>query len=172
MSGDITVFPVDARRPSTVDTARRLVHRLRKYWPEIIGFLVMMAYTAIRTLAVAHGVDTVAHTSWKIFLAIEIITTVPYVWGIGDLVRGAMTGAHSKLRGALGMGCVLLGIFAPYVYLLSGGGLRHIKSAVITAIMVVLALIGLTRSLRRLARTSANRRARQELLAEQAAAAN
>lgn len=161
MAGNTAPLLVEHHNPTRIRTIRTILHRYPKYWPEVTGFLLMMAYTAARTLAVAHGVDTVAHTHWQIFLIIEIVTTLPYVWGIGDLVRGAVSGAHSTLRDGVGMISVLTGIFAPYVYLAAAGGMRHHQSALITGIMVIIALIGLAHSLRKLGRTNRARRERE-----------
>ncbi len=144
-------------------TIRTIAHRFRKFWPEITGFTLMMVYTAARTVAVAQGIDSVAHTDWRVFLAIEIVTTIPYVWGIGDLVRGAMTGTHPKSRATLGMVCVMTGVIMPYLYIALFGGLRHLQSGIITLVMVVLAVIGLQKSLGKLAKTSRERREREAL---------
>lgn len=150
-------------RTSTWDTLRSLAHRYRKYWPEVTGFVLMMGYTALRTVAVAKGIDTVAHTDWRIFLVIEIVTTVPYVWGIGDLVRGAMLGTHRVWRTLLGFTAVLAGVILPYAYIGMFGGFHHHRSALITLAMIVVACVGLRQGLARLAR------ARRERLAREAA---
>ncbi len=146
--------------------ARSLWHRLGKYWPEITAFVLMMAYTAVRTLLVAQGVDSVARTDWRIFLALEILFTVPYVWGIGDLVRGAMLGTHSKRRDWLGMVAVLSGVLVPYIYLAAFGGLQHVQSAVITVVMIALAMVGLRKSLKKLSRAKEERKERERALEE------
>ena len=151
--------------PSSLGLARALWHRFRKYWPEIAAFVAMMAYTAVRTLFVAHGVDSVARTDWRVFLLIEVVFTVPYVWGIGDLIRGALTGTHSKRREWLGIVAVLSGVVAPYAYLAALGGLQHVQSAVITLTMIALAVVGLRRSLNRLSRAKRERRVREQALA-------
>ncbi len=163
---DATGDPVAPHRStSLVLSLRTVVHRFRKFWPEIAAFVAMMAYTALRTVAVAKGVDTVSHTDWRVFLVIEIVMTVPYIWGIGDLVRGAMTGTHSRQRSTLGMVAVIAGVAGPYVYIALAGGLHHIQSALITLVMVVLAVLGLRQSLAKLARTSRERRAREAAIA-------
>ncbi|MDO5285927.1 MAG: hypothetical protein Q4G45_03785 [Actinomycetia bacterium] len=165
MAKGADVAPARASAPqglaSVVDTFRTIYHRFRKFWPEVTAFVLMMVYTAFRTVAVATGIDTVAQTDWRVFLVLEIVTTVPYVWGIGDLVRGAMTGSHSRTRGTVAMVCVLVGVAGPYVYIALYGGLRHIQSGLITLVMVVIAVIGLRKSLARLAKTSRERRARE-----------
>lgn len=143
--------------PSALLIARSLWHRLRKYWPEIAAFVLMMVYTAVRTFFVAHGVDSVAQTDWRIFLLLEIIFTVPYVWGIGDLVRGAMTGTHTKRREWLGLVGVLSGVVAPYLYLAAWGGLQHVQSAIITLVMIAVAMVGLRKSLKRLSAAKTER---------------
>ena len=156
---------------SIVETVRAVYHRSRKFWPEITAFVLMMIYSAFRTIAVATGVDTVAQTDWRVFLVIEIVTTIPYVWGIGDLVRGAMTGSHSRTRNMIGTICVLGGIAGPYVYIALYGGLHHLQSGLITLAMVIIAVIGLRKSLAKLARTSRERRAREAAAARQHAVA-
>lgn len=150
--------------PSPLILVRALWHRLRKYWPEIAAFVLMMAYTAVRTFFVAHGVDSVARTDWRIFLFLEIVFTVPYVWGIGDLVRGAMTGTHSKRHEWTGILAVLSGVAAPYLYLALYGGLQHVQSAIITCVMIILAMVGLQRSLKKLRDTKLERLEREAAL--------
>ncbi len=147
------------------ETFRSLLHRFRKYWPEASGFALMMVYTAVRTVLVAKGIDTVAHTDWRIFLLIEIVTTVPYVWGIGDLVRGAMLGTHPFSRTLLGFAAVLAGVILPYAYIGMFGGFRHHRSALITIGMILVACIGVRQGLARLARARRERHAREAALA-------
>jgi hypothetical protein len=149
---------------STIGILRALWHRFRKYWPEIAAFVAMMAYTLVRTLFVAHGVDSVAHTDWRVFLLIEVVFTVPYVWGIGDLVRGAMLGTHSRRREWLGIVGVLSGVIAPYAYLAAFGGLQHAQSAVITLTMIALAMVGLRKSLQKLSNAKKERVEREHAL--------
>lgn len=132
----------------------------------------MMVYTAVRTLLVAKGIDTVAHTDWRIFLIIEVITTVPYVWGIGDLVRGAMLGTYPFSRTLLGFGAVLAGVILPYAYIGLFGGFHHRRSALITFAMILVACIGLRQGLARLARARRERHAREAVLATRAATAD
>lgn len=146
---------------TTWDTLRSLAHRYRKYWPEVTGFILMMGYTALRTLAVAKGIDTVAHTDWRVFLVIEIVTTVPYVWGIGDLVRGAMLGTYRLGRTVLGFVAVLAGVILPYAYIGMYGGFHHRRSALITVAMILVALVGLRQGLARLAKARRARLARE-----------
>ncbi len=147
------------------ETLRSLLHRFRKYWPEASGFALMMVYTAARTMLVAKGIDTVAHTDWRIFLLIEVVTTVPYVWGIGDLVRGAMLGSHPFSRTLLGFAAVLAGVILPYAYIGMFGGFHHGRSALITIAMILVACIGLRQGLARLARTRRARHAREAAIA-------
>jgi hypothetical protein len=147
------------------ETFRSLAHRFRKYWPEASGFAVMMVYTAVRTALVAKGIDTVARTDRRIFLLIEVVTTVPYVWGIGDLVRGAMLGTYKFSRTLLGFAAVLAGVILPYAYIGMFGGFHHRRSALITIAMILVACIGLRQGLARLARTRRERHAREAALA-------
>lgn len=153
------------------ETFRSLLHRFRKYWPEASGFAVMMVYTAARTVIVANGIDTVARTDWRIFLLIEIVTTVPYVWGIGDLVRGAMLGTYRFSRTLLGFAAVLAGVILPYAYIGMFGGFHHHRSALITIGMIFVACIGLRQGLARLARARRERHAREASLAAREATA-
>lgn len=151
-------------RATPWETFRSLLHRFRKYWPEASGFAVMMVYTALRTVLVANGIDTVARTDWRIFLLIEIVTTVPYVWGIGDLVRGAMLGTYKFSRTLLGFAAVLAGVILPYAYIGVFGGFHHHRSALITIGMILVACIGLRQGLARLARARRERHAREAAL--------
>ncbi len=152
-------------RTAPWETFRSLAHRFRKYWPEASGFALMMVYTAVRTALVAKGIDTVAHTDWRIFLLIEVVTTVPYVWGIGDLVRGAMLGTHPFSRTLLGFAAVLAGVVLPYAYIGMFGGFHHWRSALITLAMILVACVGLRQGLARLARARRERHAREAALA-------
>ena len=166
---------VERLRPQTRvtqwETFRSLLHRFRKYWPEASGFALMMVYTAVRTVLVANGIDTVARTDWRIFLVIEVVTTVPYVWGIGDLIRGAMLGTYRFSRTLLGFAAVLAGVILPYAYIWMFGGFHHHRSALITLGMIIVACIGLRQGLARLARARRERHAREAALADRSAIA-
>ena len=159
-------------RATPWETFRSLLHRFRKYWPEASGFAVMMVYTAVRTVLVANGIDTVARTDWRVFLLIEVVTTVPYVWGIGDLIRGAMLGTYRFSRTLLGFAAVLAGVILPYAYIAMFGGFHHHRSALITLGMIIVACIGLRQGLARLGRARRERHARESALAEQVATAD
>lgn len=141
------------RRMVQEQVRSRTAHALRRYWPEILANLGLAAYTAVRTAAVAVGVDPVARTDWRIFLAIELITQVPYTWGIGYLIRDVLRPRGSVSGRAIATFAVATAFLAPYAYLLANGGVDVIESGLVTGVMILVGVYFLLKGLRRIRRS-------------------
>jgi hypothetical protein len=125
---------------------------VRRYRPEIVATVGLIIYTIVRTILVAQGISPVSSASWEWFLFIEIITTAPYVWAVGNIVRHTMakrSSTASKDSQTKRVGVFLtaaLSFAAPYVYLLANGALNTSQGA--TVFIVILGLFILPRVLR------------------------
>lgn len=124
---------------------------MKRYWPEIIACLVLIGYTIVRTLVVAHGISPVSHVSWQIFLWIEIVTTVPYVWAMGVIIRQSATKAgDGRMKRRLWYAVIVaaVSLLAPYVYLACYGSLGTTQGiAVFVGLLVVFTLPSIVRSM-------------------------
>jgi len=100
---------------------------MKKYKPEIIASILLIAYTIVRTVVVAYSITPVSNVDWRVFLAIELVTTVPYVWAMGDIIRrSAKVGSEqsgNRQRRYLAVTVAVLSLLAPYAYLAAYGSL-------------------------------------------------
>lgn len=121
----------------------------RKYWPEILACILLVAYTIVRTLVVAYGISPVSQVSWQVFLAIEIITTVPYVWAMGAIIRRSSKKQESEQgRQKLWFAIFVAGIslLAPYAYLAMYGTLTSAQGiGIFVGLLIVFTLPSLVR---------------------------
>lgn len=118
---------------------RSLVDRLKHRKPEVVFGLGLLAYTAARTVGVAYGISPHTNVDWRIFLGIEVATTAPYVWGMGDLTRSIIRPEDytrgKKMRAALFASTCLL---APYVYVgAEGQGMPKAAVGGVAAVLVL-----------------------------------
>lgn len=117
--------------------------RLADWRAEIIASIVLVGYTLVRTLAVAEGISPRDHAvSWRVFLVVEIGTTLPYVYGMGVLARSAAgrLGHRDPSRvvaAALAGGSLL----APYAYLAVQGRGMPMTVWALTAMVASLCLV-------------------------------
>lgn len=109
----------------------------------------LVGYTLARFLAAggalgAYGVDA----RW--FLFWDVITVPPYVWAIGKLVRGLVSGNETTLRALLGWSALgAMSFMAPYVYLYyAGAGTFPPLAWVLLSVIVVLFAANAVRSVR------------------------
>jgi hypothetical protein len=110
---------------------------MKKYRPEIVAAVGLIIYTIIRTVLVAQGISPVSGASWEIFLFIEIITTAPYVWAVGNIVRHSLAKQKkSVVRSAIAkrlfvFATAALSFVAPYLYLMLYGALETAQGATV-----------------------------------------
>lgn len=123
-------------------------YKLPTFWPEIVAGLLLILYTIIRTIVVAHGISPVSQVSWQVFLAIEIVTTAPYVWGMGKIVRRAAQTRQLKSERQLKLatGVAVASLLAPYAYLAWYGALSSSQGAgIFLGLLVIFTLPSLVR---------------------------
>ena len=122
---------------------------------EILAAVALVAYSVVRTVAVAMGISARDHAvSWRIFLLVELATTPPYVYGMGSLARNAV-GKLGKRDPNLVIAFILAigSLLGPYLYIgIQGRGMPTTVWIVTTAV-VVLCLIGPGRKLVRFLRS-------------------
>lgn len=135
---------------------------MRRYRPEIIASIFLVVYTAVRTVVVAQGISPVSSVDWRVFLGIELVTTIPYVWAMGDLMRRAArqsgTSPAQMRRRIFAMTVAASSLLAPYVYLAVYGSLATVRGAwVFIALLLVFTAPALVRLYMRL-KVSRNKR--------------
>ena len=96
--------------------------------PKFIAYVVVLVYSMARALPVMY----VPHFrgDWRILWAIDMITAIPYTWGLIEMVAGQKL--WHRIVGAVTSAVTFL---APYVYFLMYG--RHAPPGVWTAIALI-----------------------------------
>ena len=96
--------------------------------PKFIAYVVVLVYSMARAVPVMY----VPHFrgDWRILWAIDMITAIPYTWGLIEMVAGQKL--WHRIVGAVTSAVTFL---APYVYLLMYG--RHAPPGVLTAIALI-----------------------------------
>jgi hypothetical protein len=96
----------------------------------------MVGYTILRAAIVWRTLEDYGVNPW-IFLAIDIVTVPPYVWGIGKMVQG-LRGVN-PLRVVYAGGVVAIAAFvAPYGYMyLAGHAAMPMSTKVIVGVIIV-----------------------------------
>jgi hypothetical protein len=113
----------------------------KRYRPELLAGAGLMAYTAARTGLVAESIAPVATgVDWRIFLGIELATTAPYVWGIGDLARNVNNDDYSTSRKVSAYALAGSALVAPYAYLAAEGTLHSEQGTVIAGALLALSI--------------------------------
>jgi hypothetical protein len=118
----------------------KLKEVLVRYRPEILAAAGLMAYTAARTGVVAESITPVTHADWHAFLGIELATTAPYVWGIGDLARNANNEHYKTSRKVSAYALAGSAFVAPYAYLAAEGTLHSEQGAVVAGGLLALSI--------------------------------
>jgi hypothetical protein len=113
----------------------------KRYRPEILAATGLMAYTAARTGVVAEGIAPVTHADWHVFLGIELATTAPYVWGIGDLARNANNEDYNTSRKVSAYALAGSALAAPYAYLAAEGALHSEQAAIVAGGLLALSIV-------------------------------
>jgi hypothetical protein len=112
----------------------------KRYRPEILAAAGLMAYTAARTGVVAEGIAPVTNADWHVFLGIELATTAPYVWGIGDLARNANSADYKTSRKVSAYALAGSAFVAPYTYLAAEGALHSEQGAIVAGGLLALSI--------------------------------
>jgi len=96
--------------------------------PKFIAYVVVLVYSMARAVPVMY----VPHFrgDWRILWAIDMITAIPYTWGLIEMVAGQKL--WHRIVGAVTAAVTFL---APYVYFLMYG--RHAPPGVWTAIALI-----------------------------------
>jgi hypothetical protein len=111
-----------------------------RYRPEMLAGAGLMAYTAARTGVVAESIAPVTNADWHVFLDIELATTAPYVWGIGDLARNANNDDYKTSRKVSAYALAGSALAAPYAYLAAEGALQSGQAAIVASGLLALSI--------------------------------
>ena len=96
--------------------------------PKFIAYVVVLVYSVARALPVIYVPHF--HGDWRILWAIDMITAIPYTWGLIEMVAGQKL--WHRVVGAI---TAAITFIAPYVYFLMYG--RHAPPGVWTAIALI-----------------------------------
>ena len=77
----------------------------------------------------------VTNADWRVFLDIELATTAPYVWGIGDLARNANNDDYKTSRKISAYALAGSAFVAPYAYLAAEGTLHSGQGAIVAGVV-------------------------------------
>ena len=96
--------------------------------PKFIAYVVVLVYSMARAVPVMY----VPHFrgDWRILWAIDMITAIPYTWGLIEMVAG-----QKLWHRVIGAATSAVTFIAPYVYFLMYG--RHAPPGVWTAIALI-----------------------------------
>mgnify|MGYP001738376820 FL=1 len=96
--------------------------------PKFIAYVVVLAYSLIRAVPVMY----VPHFkgNWRVLWAIDIITAIPYTWGLIEMVAG-----QKLWHRIVGAATAAVTFLAPYVYFLVYG--RHAPASIWVAIACI-----------------------------------
>ena len=101
------------RKVGTKLIERNPVWRLL-YNPKVLAYLVVMVYSSLRALPVVFVPGF--HGNVWVLWSIDIITAIPYTWGIVEMITGRSFG-----RRMLGLLIILVTFVSPYVYFWANG---------------------------------------------------
>lgn len=101
------------RKVGTKLIERNPVWRLL-YNPKVLAYLVVMVYSSLRALPVVFVPGF--HGNVWVLWSIDIITAIPYTWGIVEMITGRSFG-----RRMLGLLVTLVTFVSPYVYFWANG---------------------------------------------------
>lgn len=101
------------RKVGTKLLERNPVWRLL-YNPKVLAYLVVLVYSSLRALPVVFVPGF--HGNVWVLWSIDIITAIPYTWGIVEMITG-----HSFGRRMLGLLITLVTFVSPYVYFWANG---------------------------------------------------
>jgi hypothetical protein len=119
----------------------KLKELVKRYRPELLAIIGLIAYTVARTGVVAESIAPVTHADWRIFLGIELATTAPYVWGMGDLARNANNDDYKTSRKVSAYALTGSAFVAPYAYLAAEGILHSEQAAIVAGGLLVLSIV-------------------------------
>lgn len=101
------------RKVGTKLIERNPVWRLL-YNPKVLAYLVVMVYSSLRALPVVFVPGF--HGNVWVLWSIDIITAIPYTWGIVEMITGRSFG-----RRMLGLLITIVTFVSPYVYFWANG---------------------------------------------------
>ena len=101
------------RKVGTKLIERNPVWRLL-YNPKVLAYLVVMVYSSLRALPVVFVPGF--HGNVWVLWSIDIITAIPYTWGIVEMITGRSFG-----RRMLGLLITVVTFVSPYVYFWANG---------------------------------------------------
>lgn len=103
-----------------------------------VAMLLMVAYTIIRAALVWRGLNGYGVNPW-VFLALDVITAPPYVWGVGKMIQG-LRGVDRMRAVYIGGVVALVAFMLPYTYVFIAGNatMPMTTKVVVGAIVVVL----------------------------------
>lgn len=101
------------RKVGTKLIERNPVWRLL-YNPKVLAYLVVMVYSSLRALPVVFVPGF--HGNVWVLWGIDIVTAIPYTWGIVEMITGRSFG-----RRMLGLLITLVTFVSPYVYFWANG---------------------------------------------------
>ena len=106
------------------------------------AMFLMVAYTVLRAALVWGALDEYGVNPW-IFLALDVATAPPYVWGVGKMIQ-ALRGIDPASMLYVGGGVAIVSFLLPYIYLYTVGYTTMPLSTkiVIGAIILVLFVAG------------------------------
>lgn len=84
------------------------------YNPKVLAYLVVMVYSSLRALPVVFVPGF--HGNVWVLWSIDIITAIPYTWGIVEMITGRSFG-----RRMLGLLITIVTFVSPYVYFWANG---------------------------------------------------
>ncbi|MCA9338117.1 hypothetical protein KC949_01035 [Candidatus Saccharibacteria bacterium] len=114
---------------------------VRHYRPEILVSAGLLAYTAARTGVVAEAMAPVSDVDWRVFLAAELVTIPPYVWGVGDLARNAGDPQYGRTRKLGAYAAAGASFVTPYAYLAVEGGMSSQQGIVAAGGLAAMAAV-------------------------------
>jgi hypothetical protein len=119
----------------------KLKELLKRYRPELLAIIGLIAYTVARTGVVAESIAPVTSAvDWRTFLGIELVTTAPYVWGIGDLARNANNDDYKTSRKMSAYALAGSAFVAPYAYLAAEGTLHSGQGAIVAGGLIAISI--------------------------------
>ncbi len=112
---------------------RRTFKRIRDSF-----ILAVVGWTILRAAVVWGALDQYGVNPW-IFLALDVATVPPYVWGIEKMIR-AFRGVDPMKMVYTGGVVALAAFVAPYTYMFSAG---HAAMPMVTKVLIVIIIVAL-----------------------------
>lgn len=118
-----------------VDAPDRQSGWLAKYG-RMTAFLGIVAYCIVRAIPVWGALDGYGVNPW-VFLALDLATAYPYVWGLEKMLQGVRGELSTRATYVAGV-IVIISVIVPYVYVYIAG-YRQMSLFMIVSITIVIA---------------------------------